>query len=191
MPARKKAKKKKEAKTKTKKRGLSIQRVCFCREYLVDFNATKAAERAKYSRKTAYSQGQRLLKNVEVRKRLQELIQKQAVRTQVEADQIVKEAARVALADVGLAFKKDGTFKNIHNIPKDLRRAISGIEVIETFTGTGENRIWTGYIKKIKFWSKDKNIETLMKHLGLFQKEKEQAGQTLASAVHEAMKDKE
>lgn len=38
----------------------------FAEEYLVDFNATKAAQRAGYSEKTAYSQGQRLLKNVEI-----------------------------------------------------------------------------------------------------------------------------
>lgn len=39
----------------------------FIEEYPVDFNATAAAIRAGYSEKTAYSQGQRLLKNVEIR----------------------------------------------------------------------------------------------------------------------------
>ena len=38
----------------------------FCDEYLVDCNATQAAIRAGYSEKTAYSIGQRTLKNVEV-----------------------------------------------------------------------------------------------------------------------------
>jgi len=32
----------------------------FCDEYLVDLNATQAAQRAEYSKKTAYSQGQRM-----------------------------------------------------------------------------------------------------------------------------------
>lgn len=39
----------------------------FCDEYLVDLNATQAAIRTGYSEKTAYSQGQRLLKNVDVK----------------------------------------------------------------------------------------------------------------------------
>ncbi len=39
----------------------------FIDEYMVDLNATKAAIRAKYSKRTAYSQGCRLLKNVEIR----------------------------------------------------------------------------------------------------------------------------
>jgi phage terminase small subunit len=38
----------------------------FCDEYLIDCNATQAAIRAGYSEKTAYSIGQRLLKDVEV-----------------------------------------------------------------------------------------------------------------------------
>ena len=38
----------------------------FCDEYLIDLNATQAAIRSGYSKKTAYSQGQRLLKHVEV-----------------------------------------------------------------------------------------------------------------------------
>ena len=204
MPARKKAKRKHKAtkkkspakfptaKTikKPKKDDLTPQRLCFCNEYLVDFNATKAAERAKYSKKTARSQGQRLLTNVDIQKKLRELIQQQTVRTQIAADKVIKEAGRVALADIGPAFNKNGTFKDIHDIPKDLRCAISGIEVIETFTGTGKNQVWTGYVKKIKFWSKDKQIEVLMKHLGLFREDNKQVGQTLASAVHQALKDK-
>lgn len=38
----------------------------FVAEYLTDMNATQAATRAGCSEKTAYSQGQRMLKNVEV-----------------------------------------------------------------------------------------------------------------------------
>jgi len=38
----------------------------FVEEYLVDFNATQAAIRAGYSKKTAYSQGERLLRHVDV-----------------------------------------------------------------------------------------------------------------------------
>ncbi len=44
----------------------------FCDEYLINLNATQAAINAGYSEKTAYSQGQRLLKNVEVKKYISE-----------------------------------------------------------------------------------------------------------------------
>ena len=48
----------------------------FAEEYLVDCNATQAAIRAGYSEKTAYSQGERLLKNVEVQNYIQEQLDK-------------------------------------------------------------------------------------------------------------------
>ena len=47
---------------------LSLKRAAFVREYTVDLNATKAAERAGYSPKTAYSQGHRLLKDAEIQR---------------------------------------------------------------------------------------------------------------------------
>ena len=44
----------------------------FADEYLIDTNATQAAIRAGYSEKTAYSHGQRLLKNDEVQNYIKE-----------------------------------------------------------------------------------------------------------------------
>jgi phage terminase small subunit len=45
---------------------MNDQQRAFVREYAKDFNATQAALRAGYSPKSAYSQGQRLLKHAEV-----------------------------------------------------------------------------------------------------------------------------
>lgn len=50
----------------------------FCQEYMSSGNATESAKRAGYAEKTAYSQGQRLLKNVEVQKELQRLAEELA-----------------------------------------------------------------------------------------------------------------
>lgn len=47
----------------------------FCDEYLIDCNATQAAIRAGYSEKTAYSQGQRMLKNVAVKTYIDEQLE--------------------------------------------------------------------------------------------------------------------
>lgn len=54
----------------------------FCLEYASSGNATQSAIKAGYAEKTAYSQGQRLLKNVEVKACLQELAE------QMESDKI-------------------------------------------------------------------------------------------------------
>ena len=57
----------------------------FVEEYLLDLNATQAAIRAGYSENTAYSQGQRLLKNVEVMTALAEA--RQEVTKEIKIDQ--------------------------------------------------------------------------------------------------------
>lgn len=61
----------------------------FCREYLVDLNATQAAIRAGYSKKTAEQQGARLLRNVKVQMCLQSLRLEQQERVQVTADYVL------------------------------------------------------------------------------------------------------
>ena len=73
----------------------------FVEEYLVDLNATQAAIRAGYSPKTAYSMGQRLLKNVEVQKAIQEAIQERQKRTEITQDMVVDELRAVAFAKAG------------------------------------------------------------------------------------------
>lgn len=52
---------------------LNERQKAFCEYYAATGNATQAAVDAGYSRRTAYSQGQRLLKNVEVQNYLREL----------------------------------------------------------------------------------------------------------------------
>jgi len=52
---------------------LSPRQKIFCESYAETGNATEAAKAAGYSPKTAYSQGQRLLKNVEVQRYIRRL----------------------------------------------------------------------------------------------------------------------
>lgn len=68
---------------------LSPKQERFAREYLLDLNATQAAIRAGYSTKTAYSMGQRLLKNVEVQKAVQSAMDERSKRTEVNADYVL------------------------------------------------------------------------------------------------------
>jgi phage terminase small subunit len=56
---------------------MNPKQAAFAREYIIDCNATQAAIRAGYSAKTARSQGQRLLTNVDIQKAIQ-LAQNQA-----------------------------------------------------------------------------------------------------------------
>ena len=69
---------------------LNDKQKLFFREYIVDSNATQAAIRAGYSKKTAYSQGQRLLKHVEGQKYMQELMAEKEAALIADQDEVLK-----------------------------------------------------------------------------------------------------
>lgn len=69
---------------------LTEKQMLFYKEYLVDSNATQAAIRAGYSKKTAYSQGQRLLKNVEGIKYMKELMAEKESKLIADQDEVLK-----------------------------------------------------------------------------------------------------
>lgn len=62
----------------------------FCDEYLIDTNATNAAKRAGYSEKTAYSQGQRLLKDVDVAAYIKERTDEISSKTIADATEVMQ-----------------------------------------------------------------------------------------------------
>ncbi|WP_375183503.1 terminase small subunit, partial [Marinobacter sp.] len=62
----------------------------FVDEYLIDLNATQAATRAGYSAKTAASQGERLLRNVDVAAAIAAAKKARTERTEVDADYVLK-----------------------------------------------------------------------------------------------------
>ncbi|WP_028589436.1 terminase small subunit [Paenibacillus massiliensis] len=68
----------------------------FIREYMVDLNATQAAIRAGYSPKTASEQGSRLLSNVKVRARIDELISARKEKLELDAEWVLNRLMQVA-----------------------------------------------------------------------------------------------
>ncbi|QJP14620.1 terminase small subunit [Starkeya sp. ORNL1] len=79
---------------------LSPRRQIFVREYLIDLNCKKAAERAGYAPRSAQEQGHRLFRNVQVAAAISIAMADRARRTQIESDAILKRWWDIANADV-------------------------------------------------------------------------------------------
>jgi len=62
----------------------------FCEEYLVDCNATQAAIRTGYSKKTARAVGQRLLTNVDIKKYIEQQLQKLKTEKIADAQEVLE-----------------------------------------------------------------------------------------------------
>lgn len=138
---------------------LSPMRKLFVQEYLVDLNATQAAIRAGYSPRTAYAQGNRLLKDPEVRAEIDKAMELRALRTGITADRVLEEIGKIAFCKLGdyVKFGKAGV--EIKE-SEDVDTAVLA-EVSETITVAGGS-------KKIKLHDKMKALELAGRHLGMF-----------------------
>lgn len=140
---------------------LTDKQEMFCREYLVDLNATQAAIRAGYSDKTARSQANRMLTNVDIEKRIQELMSSRSEQLKVDADYVLKRLVEIDQMDVADILLSNGEIKPIKDWPKVWRITLSGIDVTEVAGDAA------GLLKKIKWPDKMKNLELLGKHISV------------------------
>jgi phage terminase small subunit len=146
-------------------RKISPKAARFVDAYIVSLNATSAAKEAGYSAKTAKSQGQRLLTNVDIAAAIAAAKAERSGRMMITAERVLTELARLAFIDIGQIFNDDGSMKPLSEMEEDARRAIVGLEVSEIRDNDG---VVIGYIKKIKLADKLSALEKLGKHLGLF-----------------------
>ena len=147
---------------------MTLKQQSFCREYLVDLNATQAAIRAGYSPRTAASIGQENLKKPEIQEAIQGLIEERSRRVEVTSDMVIEELARLAFVDIGKLYDESGKLLPVHEIPEGVRRAVLGIDVFEETEGRGEAKELVGLTKKVRVADKIRALELLGKHLRLF-----------------------
>ena len=154
----------------------------FCEEYLVDLNATQAAIRAGYSKKTANEQGARLLVNVSIQNKIQEFMNKRSERTKITADRVLQELEALGLSNIQNYVEKSTKgfviFKDIDKIPEDAARAIESIKA-----NYKEGRI------EFKLYSKGKALEDIGRHLGMFTDIKLDAGEGLKAIIERIFTD--
>lgn len=158
----------------------------FAREYLKDLNATAAALRAGYSSADPAKEGHRLLADLEIQNHITKLAAGRNEKLEIDAQDVLLELLRLLTTDLAQAFTDAGALKPIHEIPIDCRRAIASFEVEELFEGRGKDREHVGTLKKVKFWSKDRAIEMLARHLALFKDQLADGLTDLAKAISEA-----
>lgn len=146
---------------------LTAKKRLFAKEYLVDLNATQAAIRAGYSAKTAASQGERLLRDVDVQALIQAGMAARNERTQVNADYVLNRLVEIDQMDVIDILADDMSVKPLRDWPKVWRQYLAGFDVSELFEGRGEDREMVGFLKKLKWPDKVKNLELLGKHVNV------------------------
>jgi len=147
----------------------------FAAEYLKDFNATQAAIRAGYSRRTAASQGQRLLKSAAVGNAIAQAQARLLKKADVSVENVMKEIANIAFLDPGQLVDERGALLPINQMPEEVRRGLTRLEIKELFDyDRGKTHIGRRY--KLGFTGKIEALAILERYLHLFPQTSEVAG---------------
>ena len=161
--------------------GLLPKQAKFVAEYLISGNATQAALAAGYSAKTAHVIGQENLKkpviasllaakNTEIAARQDERL----AAMELTKERVQREIARIAFFDARKMFAQDGTPLAITELDDDTAACIVGLDVLEEWEGSGENRVLVGHVKKYKIANKNVALDQASKILGMYEKDNDQ-----------------
>lgn len=140
---------------------LSAKQSAFIHEYMIDLNATQAAIRAGYSKKTARQTAAKMLSKGNIQDYIADAKKKRIERVQIDADYVLHRLHQVDLMDVADILNEDGSIKPIREWPKVWRQTISGIDVQEMLSENAQIAV----LKKIKWPDKLRNLELLGKHI--------------------------
>ena len=136
----------------------------FVEEYLIDLNGRQAAIRAGYSPKTADVQASRLLRNAKVQKAIEAAMYARSKRTEVSADRVVEELARIAFANMRDYWPRPGETIDLHRLDQDRTAAVEEFTVVEAVDTAGVLRRRT----RLKLHDKIAALTSLARHLGMF-----------------------
>lgn len=190
------------------KKTLTPQQSKFLEEYPKDLNATQAAIRAGYSKKTANEQGSRLLKMLKQHVQAMQATPAQPVsmepvsvsapvsvavsvpsppaltdQSKSELNRFMTRLEQLAYVDVGRMFDQHNNAIDIPDLPADVRPAIAGFEILEEFEGRGAERKSIGFTKKFKLVDPLAAILALGKVKGFYAEKETKAPSPLESAA--------
>lgn len=155
---------------------LTAKQQRFVDEYLKDLNATQAAIRAGYSKKTADQQASRLLTNVKVRAYLAERQDDRSKRTEITQDMVLNELAKIGFSDIRKVVRW-GTTEIVAGVDDEGEATIEvhhglslvGADDIDDATAAAISEISEGRDGlKVKLHDKKSALVDIGRHLGMF-----------------------
>ena len=127
----------------------------FAHEYPIDLNATKAAERAGYSKRTAKSAGHRLLTNVDVLRIVEQQTDRHLRRADLRAEDVLRRIMLMAGGDIRRLVDDHGRLRPLQDLDPDVEVLIAGMKITEDG------------VTEIKITDRLKALALLMQHFDL------------------------
>ena len=166
--------------------GLTAKQAAFVEEYLVDLNATQAAIRAGYSKKTANFLGMENLRRPHVAAAIKMAMDERSQRTKITQDDVLRSWFAIATADIrdvvewkmgALGSEEQEAIlptlraRDSADLPPNISSAIADVSMSRDGT------------IRVKMHDKMRALDSLARHLGMFEKDNEQVGKAAAGTV--------
>jgi phage terminase small subunit len=167
----------------------NAKREAFARHYCVDHNATQAAIRAGYSKRSANSIAYKLLQDPDIAERVSELDGAQLREVDITAERVKLELARVAFGDVRRLFDRNGHLVPTDQLDDDTAAGISGVDIEvqrELVKGKKDRTIETS-TSKVRRFDKTVALRILAQHFRLVGSDAEEAVASIVNGLAERM----
>lgn len=162
----------------------------FCKEYIIDKNATQAAIRAGYSSNCAQQISADLMKNEIIQEKISFELQGQLSRADITAERVILELGKLAFSNMDdfVTIDESGdAVVDLSLLTRDQAAALSEITVDEYTEGKGEG---ARDVKKVKIKLSDKHgsLTTLARYFKLLTDKVEHSGAIHTKFLREAAK---
>jgi phage terminase small subunit len=142
---------------------LNDQQVRFCDEYLVSFNAYRAAIAAGYSENTA-RKGE-MLHEPKIQEYLKLKISARQERLEIDHDMILRELAKIGFGNIGNYYDDQGDLRRMCDLTERDKAALSQYEIMDVRQPDGHR---VGTVTKIKMHNKMSALDKIARHLGFY-----------------------
>jgi phage terminase small subunit len=157
-----------------KKSEMNAKQQEFCRQYMIDYNATQAYIRAGYAEKGANVAASGLLTKLDIKAEIARLQAEKTQATGITAQRVVAEIAKLAFATMKDFTDESNDIRKLHDVDADAVAAVTSFTTTtsETFDKFGQRT----EKKQVKLGlaNKAEALEKLAKHLGLYNLDNEQ-----------------
>lgn len=149
---------------------LNEKQKMFCKEYVRDFNATQAAIRAGYSKKTADVIASQHLGKLNIQNEIARLTEKKVEKTEDLTQQVIDEFRKIAFSSIAHLHNTWISRKEFEDITDDQKACIESIKTrVRRMVYDKED--YEVEEVQIKLYDKQRALENLGKHLGIYEKD--------------------
>lgn len=174
-------------------RPLTAMQEAFCREYLIDRNATHAARRAGYSERTANRIGHDLLKDPRVVARVEKAGEIAEKKFEITAERVIEELAKVGFASMRDFIRVDSEGQPQIDLGETPDWALDALAEVKTETvleGADKDGEGGQHVRKtqIKLHDKLRALKDLGEITGAFRGAKQETANAFADAFRQLLR---